>query len=197
MDAHDRLKRARLAAGYETAADAARAMGVPKPAYTHHENGTRGFVTNGERYARFFRVSLEWLLTGRGEMKGAGDVPIPVMGVVTAGQATVPADGESAVLGEVSWPVNDEVHGFRVQGESMWPRFMDGELLLVDARPQSPQALLNAYALVQLVDGRRMVKLLRAGSRPGLYTLESHNAAPEKDVEILAAWAWRGTLPRG
>jgi phage repressor protein C with HTH and peptisase S24 domain len=93
--------------------------------------------------------------------------------------------------------VNEDVHGFRVQGESMWPRFMDGELLLVDARPQSPQALLNAYALVQLVDGRRMVKMLRAGSRPGLYTLESHNAPPEKDVELLAAWAWRGTLPKG
>ncbi len=195
MDAHDRLKRARIAAGYETAAEAARAMGLAKPGYTHHENGTRGFVASAERYARFFRVSLDWLLTGRGEMRGASEALVPVIGVVAAGQASIPAEAEADLLGHVAAPAGESVHAFRVQGESMWPRFLEGEFILVDARPVNPQRLIGRYAMVQLMDGARMLKIIRAGSRPGLWTLESHNAPPLTDVELLAAWGWRGTLP--
>jgi DNA-binding XRE family transcriptional regulator len=65
--AHERLARARLLAGYETATEAADAIGVNRPTYIHHENGTRGFQKHADRYAKFFRVSLEWLVTGRGE----------------------------------------------------------------------------------------------------------------------------------
>jgi SOS-response transcriptional repressor LexA len=46
-------------------------MGVSGATYTQHESGIRGFpATRAERYARFFRVNVEWLLFGRG---GAGD----------------------------------------------------------------------------------------------------------------------------
>jgi transcriptional regulator with XRE-family HTH domain len=65
--AHERLKRARELAGYETASEAANALGQPQPTYMAHENGSRGFKAEAERYARFFKVNLEWLLTGRGE----------------------------------------------------------------------------------------------------------------------------------
>jgi hypothetical protein len=34
-----------------------------------HENGSRGFKKEAERYAKFFRVSFEWLMTGRGEAR--------------------------------------------------------------------------------------------------------------------------------
>lgn len=37
-----------------------------------HENGSRGFkLKSAERYARFFRVDLNWLLTGKGSMSGS------------------------------------------------------------------------------------------------------------------------------
>ena len=67
--AHERLAEARAAAGYETAADAARALGVREPTYFGHENGSRGLGRAAQRYATFFKVSLDWLLTGRGEMR--------------------------------------------------------------------------------------------------------------------------------
>lgn len=66
----ERLVRARKHAGFASAADAARALSVPEPTYLGHENGSRGFKAKAERYARRFGVSLEWLLTGRGEMAG-------------------------------------------------------------------------------------------------------------------------------
>lgn len=64
--ASDRLKLARERAGYESAKSAAEAMGVPVATYIQHENGARGFpAARAERYARFFRVTPEWLLYGR------------------------------------------------------------------------------------------------------------------------------------
>ncbi len=65
----DRLREARLAAGYASATEAASAMGKPSPTYLSHENATRGFTREATSYARFFSVRLEWLIDGRGPMK--------------------------------------------------------------------------------------------------------------------------------
>lgn len=65
--AYERLQRARELAGYETATEAANALGVAPPTYMGHENGSRGFKGKAERYAAFFRVDYGWLMTGRGE----------------------------------------------------------------------------------------------------------------------------------
>src|SRR5712691_4408768 len=69
---HHRLRFAREQAGYGRASDAARAIGVEEPTYLGHENGSRGLSRAGPRYARFFRVSLDWLLAGRGEFTAGG-----------------------------------------------------------------------------------------------------------------------------
>lgn len=64
---HKRLQQARELAGYETKADAANALGVPLGTYYGHENGSRGFDDDAARYAAFYRVNFEWLMTGKGE----------------------------------------------------------------------------------------------------------------------------------
>ena len=59
--------KARVAAGYATAADAARAFGWTKPTYFSHENGSRGIgVKTAAKYGKAFKVSGAWLLTGEG-----------------------------------------------------------------------------------------------------------------------------------
>ena len=66
---NERLKFARLRAGFTTAAKAADAMGIPRPTYMGHENGHRGFpAKRAPQYGRKFKVSAEWLLYGTGEM---------------------------------------------------------------------------------------------------------------------------------
>lgn len=67
---HERLRWARENAKYGSASLAARAMGVKTATYIAHENGNRSLQKNADRYARFFRVSIDWLLTGRGAPKG-------------------------------------------------------------------------------------------------------------------------------
>lgn len=64
-DASDRLRQAREKSGYSSAKSAAEAMGVPVATYVQHENGARGYpASRAQRYARFFRVTPEWLLYG-------------------------------------------------------------------------------------------------------------------------------------
>lgn len=60
-----RLKAARIAAGFESAAAAAERFGWAYPTYAQHEGGA-GIGKNPGRYARAFRVSEAWLLTGEG-----------------------------------------------------------------------------------------------------------------------------------
>ena len=77
MDLHERLLAARQAAGYETAADAARSLGVKYPTYAGHENGSSGFrAKTAAVYARKFGVSFEWLLRGTGNMFKKEDSPL-------------------------------------------------------------------------------------------------------------------------
>jgi phage repressor protein C with HTH and peptisase S24 domain len=72
-DAAARLRQARKEAGYESPSDAARALGAELPTYLGHENGSRGLSRTAMRYADFFHVRLDWLLTGRGAMREAED----------------------------------------------------------------------------------------------------------------------------
>lgn len=62
-----RLEAARELAGYPTRADAIRRFGYNKHTYNQHENGTRGIGRASGDYARNYRVSEGWLLTGDGE----------------------------------------------------------------------------------------------------------------------------------
>lgn len=71
---NERLKWAREHAGFETAAEAARAMSIKYPTYACHENTSRGFNARAARYAAFYKVSLDWLLTGKGSPKLGGKV---------------------------------------------------------------------------------------------------------------------------
>lgn len=62
-----RLREARIARGYKTAEDAAEALDLPYATYAAHENGSRGLTKKtAPRYASFFRINTDWLLSGRG-----------------------------------------------------------------------------------------------------------------------------------
>ncbi|RWO22844.1 helix-turn-helix transcriptional regulator [Mesorhizobium sp.] len=71
-----RLKEARINAGFKSVADAAKSLSVPYQTYAAHENGNRTFDNeSAAKYARRYKVSLDWLLTGRGERKA--DLSLP------------------------------------------------------------------------------------------------------------------------
>ena len=72
--AAERLKKIR-AERFRTAAEAQRALGVEYATYAAHENGSREISRNfAIRYANFYKIRLDWLLTGSGEPRAAGAV---------------------------------------------------------------------------------------------------------------------------
>ena len=64
--ASDRLRQARIAAGFTSAAKAAAAIGIGATTYVAHENGQNAFTAEqAERYAEAFDVDAAWLLFGQ------------------------------------------------------------------------------------------------------------------------------------
>lgn len=70
----DRLKWARIRAGYSSPRNAATVLGWVENTYKSHENGIRGKdglkAHHVKRYARGFKINEEWLATGKGAPTG-------------------------------------------------------------------------------------------------------------------------------
>lgn len=136
-DASERLKQARARSGYLSAKSAAEAMGVPVPTYIQHENGVRGFpASRAQRYAKFFRVTPEWLLYGsRNEAQPVELGPrLFVKGEVAAGvwkeAWEVREDDWEVFTGraDVRTPLKARF-GLRVAGDSMNEVYPPGTIL--------------------------------------------------------------------
>lgn len=134
----DRLKRARSDAGYANAKEAAEAMGISVPTYIQHENGTRGFpATKAEKYARFFRVTPEFLLYGKRSAKPSAPGLGPTLfikGSVSAGvwhEADHRDESEWQTFTgapDVDAPLKDRF-GVIVEGDSMDLLYPPGTIL--------------------------------------------------------------------
>ena len=195
-----RLKLARDGAGYRSAAKAAEAMGVAYPTYAGHENGSRGLRKNIERYAQFFRVSVDWLLTGRGEGprrngdKNAIGRPLPppgqvrLMGRVGAGQVFTPLGDDDTEFVDAPDGVPPSTEAVEVDGDSMFPAYEDRSLIYF-SKTLPPEMLINRRAVIRLADGSMTVKVLRRGSAEGLWTLQSINARYDDMVDLVIDWA--------
>ena len=65
MTPGDRLRQARLLAGFKSATKAAAAAGISESSYRAHENGQNAFTTEqAQHYAQIFGCDPVWLLIG-------------------------------------------------------------------------------------------------------------------------------------
>lgn len=138
---HQRLREARERAGYKSATKAAEALGVGASTYRAHENGQNDFdFDHAQKYARFFRVSPTWLLSGVDTGQDTANE------IVVAAQAV-----EVPVVGKVSasgWQTVEEFHDYP-------------EGLTVPASPQFPLEWQIAYE----VQGESLNRIARPGDR--------------------------------
>lgn len=184
---HERLRSARRAAGFAEATDAAHAFGWNENTYRSHENGQRGLRRDvAERYAKRLRVSAGWLLTGEGTMELRNVVSI--MGRIGAGAEIIPDDEQIPPEGlyeiEVPFQLPDDAIAFEITGESMWPRYDSGDVILCWRQGIQPAEILGWEAAVRTAEGRRYLKRVLKGSQPNTYDLESHNAPPIRGVRL-------------
>lgn len=134
-----RLEKARRHAGYETAREAARSLGINVQTYAGHENGHGGIkVDSAVQYAKKFKVRLEWLLTGKGDMLREGVTPVeieqnglPVIGNIQAGiwlDTTLleqEADETLPLARDARFP-HARQYALRVLGDSMSEMYPEG-----------------------------------------------------------------------
>lgn len=196
-----RLKAVRIAAGYRSAREAALQNEWSESSYRAHEGGSRtiGF-DDAERYAARFRFDGVDV-TARGILFGDSDAPeqtaigthaIGVKGLIAAGGLIETgseqlADGDDLYQISVPFPVEDGTIGFRVTGNSGYPKFDPDDVVLCSKFGDNPERLVGTYAAVMTADGDRYLKRILQGSRKGRFHLESYNAPLVSDVRIK--WA--------
>lgn len=121
------------------------------------------------------------------------DVPQPgevrIMGYVGAGAAIdpdfeqMPADGLATV--SLPFALPDEMIGLEVRGDSMLPRYDDGDVIVVYREQRRPlESFFGEEAAVRTKDGRRYLKTIARGKSRGTVTLMSFNARPIEDAKL-------------
>lgn len=113
-----------------------------------------------------------------------------VMGKIGAGAEIQPdfeqvgPDGLYEINSDI--PLAPGMIGFEVEGDSMWPRYDPGDIIICSAEGIAPEALPSgAEAAVKTEDGRRFLKRVRRVG--GEFVLESHNAPPIERQRLV--WA--------
>lgn len=190
---HERLRWAREQAGFPSARAAAMKFTWQVSTYAAHENGQNRF--DGEaakKYGKAYKVSAGWLLTGDGpkEQKNI----LPVMGFIGAGAEIMPEYEQVPPEGlfeiEAPFPIPDDAIAFEVQGDSMWPRYDPGDVVVCWKFSSSIDEVVGWEAAVMVDDGRRFLKRIVLGATPRTYDLESYNAPPIRGVHI----SWVGQV---
>src|SRR5437763_1558716 len=127
---------------------------------------------------------------------------VPIMGRVGAGASIepeheqVPPEGLGEV--ELPFPIAEETIAFEVAGDSMLPKYENGDVIVVYRDQRHPvSSFYGEEAAVRLKTGERYLKTIDRGKSPTLVNLTSFNAKPIHGVKL----EWIGeicvTLPRG
>lgn len=160
----DRLQEARAAAGFDSPTEAALAFprDINKNTLISHENGNRDLSRKAaEKYAKLFGVDAGWLLYGSEQSINVNEISPGILQnlelpnaiirdkvaglgrkIPVYGQAVGGVDGEFLMNGTVLYevmapPVISHISGayaVQVAGDSMSPRYEDGEICFVDPK---------------------------------------------------------------
>jgi repressor LexA len=114
---------------------------------------------------------------------------VPIMGFVGAGATIepdfeqVPPEGLDTV--ELPFLIPGELVAFRVRGDSMYPRYDDGDTIVVWKDQRRPlSTFYGQEAAVRTRDGHRYLKTIQRGKGRNQVTLVSFNAKPIENVKL-------------
>lgn len=126
-------------------------------------------------------VDALWL--EKGIELGAPTRQVPLKGYIGAGQSVEAIDTGDDTTVEAPADSHPATVAAIVSGPSMLPMLPENWIIYW-SKPGPASEMVNQLAVVQLSDGRIMVKTLRFGTKPGLWTLTSMNAGDISDVPV-------------
>lgn len=201
-EGHDRLRQARIAAGFKSSAAAAERFGWKKNTYKSNENGNAPFsFAAAKEFAKAFGVRPEWLYDGRGPIRDETEAPsfrrtVPLVGYVGAGaHFYAQSDGS---LGEVDAPENSspKTVAAEIRGTSLGPLFERWLIFYDNVQSPVSSELYERLCIVGLPDERILVKLIRPAALPGHFHLLSNNEDPILDQVVDWAARVKSMTPR-
>jgi transcriptional regulator with XRE-family HTH domain len=188
-----RLREARLAKGFDTAAAAADAFGWNRNTYASNENGNAPFsYRRAKEYAAAFGVRADWLYDASGPMRPLAEAGfVPIIGRVGAnpeGIVLFATGQEAGDLAPIPPGGTDKAVALRVVGHSMRGVADDGALIYFeDQRTPPTPDMLGHVVVVETDTDEVLVKRLLRGSGPNRFDLESIAGPTRQDAKIR--WA--------
>lgn len=191
----DRIKAIRLSKGLNQA-EFGEVVGVGQSTVTRWEKGAQPAAEYLYQIAAMSKTTVDQLL-------GIADIAtppgmIPVVGFVGAGAVVLPLDGFANSAEYIERPafVTGAAVAVEVQGDSLFPVAENGwKLVYTGEESLDESEVLNRLCVVQLLDGRAMVKRVLRGSERQRYHLASTNAPLIENAEILWAAPVKAIIP--
>lgn len=148
-------------------------LGVSQSTVNRWLKGTEPEGDNRDAIVRLYREVFDADATPK----------VALVGKVGAGQAVYALQNDDIELVDAPPNPSSSTVAVEVSGASMLPVFFDGWLLYY-SKQLPPHEMVNKIGVAQLADGRLLVKTIRPGLSPGLWTLLSANADPIEDVTL-------------
>lgn len=163
------------------------------------ESGERNLsVKNLNLFAHAFDVAPQEILASE---TGRASNIVAVMGRIGAGAEIMPDDEQIPPEGlyeiETPFPLPEDAIAFEVTGESMWPRYDEGDIIICWRQGVVVEEVLGWEAAVKTVSGQRFLKRVLRGSDKGTFDLESHNAPPLRGVRLTWVAAIQSVIRSG
>jgi Peptidase S24-like len=163
-------------------------------------NDRRGITTETlMALAPVLKTTAAWLLEGFGDPTPGNAVQ--VAGRIGAGAEIqpefeqIPPEGLYEI--EVPFPVPADAIAFQIEGDSMWPRYDPGDVIICLRQGTNVNEVIGWEAAVRTADGKRYLKRIQRGATNETFDLESHNAAPIRNVRIEWAAEIKGVVRSG
>ena len=156
------------------------------------QNGERRGITTDtlSALAPVLQTTASWLMEGAAEAPRTS-TSLRIVGRIGAGAEILPEFEQLPPEGlyeiDIALPLSPDTIAFVVEGDSMWPRYNAGDVVVCSDAEHDPALITGREAAVRTADGKRFLKTIRRGASQNIYDLESHNAPPIRDVAI--AWA--------
>ncbi len=146
----ERLKQARVQAGYRSSKEFALKHDLKISTYNLHEAGTRSMgIEVIEYYCDLLNLNVSWMITGMGPKHKSQIRQVPIIGWEEVLSYPQHIDFNTKAWTSSDIDLSPFSFGLKVENDAMEPRYPEGTIIIID-KMQKPKS--KDYALLQLKD---------------------------------------------